>query len=48
MSFGGLLAEGAEDLLCGFQIALLAGVCGNSFTPFALPGLTDSQVAKTP
>jgi hypothetical protein len=47
MSFGGLLAGGSEDLLCGFQIALLAGVCGNSFTPFALQGLSDWQVAKT-
>ena len=29
MSFGGLLAGVSGDLLCRFQIALLAGVCGS-------------------
>jgi hypothetical protein len=48
MPFGGLLAGVSEDLLCCFQIALVTGVCGNSITPFALQGLSDWQVAKTP
>jgi len=48
MPFGGLLAGVSEDLLCCFQIALVTGVCGNSKPPFALQGLSDWQVAKTP